>query len=70
MAQIDKPNPNQISRRQAFKKAVAGGLLLYVAPQVVHSQEVKAHGSVSSPLWKGDDDDSKGWKWGRKHDDD
>lgn len=67
MSQTDKTN--QISRRKVFKKAVATGLFLYVAPQVVHSQEVKALGNVSSPIWKGDDD-RKGWNWDGDRDDD
>jgi hypothetical protein len=37
----------RLSRRSVFKKAVQGGVVLYVAPQILHSELVRAQGVVS-----------------------
>ncbi len=37
----------RLSRRSVFKKAVVGGVALYVAPQILHSELVRAQGVVS-----------------------
>lgn len=40
-------NQKRLSRRSAFKKAVQGGVALYVAPQILCSELVRAQGVVS-----------------------
>lgn len=43
----DQKEQRRLSRRSAFKKAVQGGVALYVAPQILCSELVRAQGVVS-----------------------
>ncbi len=46
-SEIHIKDQKRLSRRSAFKKAVQGGVALYVAPQILCSELVRAQGVVS-----------------------
>jgi hypothetical protein len=49
-SEIPAKDQKRLSRRSAFKKAVQGGVALYVAPQILCSELVRAQGVVSGGL--------------------
>ncbi len=46
-SEIPAKDQKRLSRRSAFKKAVQGGVALYIAPQILCSELVRAQGVVS-----------------------
>jgi hypothetical protein len=46
-SEIPAKDQKRLSRRAAFKKAVQGGVALYIAPQILCSELVRAQGVVS-----------------------